>query len=57
MIFYSPELDEILFWVGCLDDGRVVNHQWLTGVYESPSKETCLDSLEIAHDWVLVGYL
>lgn len=57
MIFYSPELDEIVLFGGHTCDGITTTWHWgreTPQPFKAVDDPTCWQGV---HDWVFVGYL
>lgn len=55
MILYSPEIDELIFLLGCENDGEICKWRWAIPPGMLPSSGH--DDILYRHDWQFVGYL
>lgn len=53
LLFYSPELDEMLLATGTIDDGKGVEYHW----HGTLSADADIEFILGTYDWHLVGFL
>ena len=57
VIFYSPELDEIIFLVGRSWDGYHMDWKYVSSDYFPPVTTAEYSSPMLEYDWFFVGYV